>query len=347
MTTAISEAGLQSTLRRPDGGAGRVRRPGESSHAYALFQEPWWLDAVAPGRWDEVVVEQDRAIVARMPFMIKRKFGLTALTQPAFTFFLGPWFRALEGKYDRQLSRQKELVAELLSMLPAHHVFRARLAPELTNWLPFYWAGFDARPLYTYRIEDLSDEEVLWRNVNKDMRTTIRRAARKVAVRTDLGVDAMLDLQERTYERHGWRKPDRALFRRLDEACAARACRQVLVAEDAMGRRHAATYLVWDSRCTFAIGGGIDHELSRSGTAHLLRWESIRFASRVTTAFDFVGSMAEPVERAFRAVGARQLLSMHVSKMSRRMRAITAGREFADALFGRSLEKRRRILARA
>jgi hypothetical protein len=35
-------------------------------------------------------------------------------------------------------------------------------------------------------------------------------------------------------------------------------------------------------------------------------WEAIKFASTVTESFDFEGSMIEPVERFFRAFGARQ-----------------------------------------
>jgi hypothetical protein len=35
-------------------------------------------------------------------------------------------------------------------------------------------------------------------------------------------------------------------------------------------------------------------------------WEAIKFASTVTKRFDFEGSMIEPVERFFRAFGAKQ-----------------------------------------
>jgi hypothetical protein len=30
----------------------RQPRADETSCANAIFQQPWWLDAVAPGRWD-------------------------------------------------------------------------------------------------------------------------------------------------------------------------------------------------------------------------------------------------------------------------------------------------------
>ncbi len=45
------------------------------------FEQPWWLEAVAPGRWGETVVERRGEIVARLPYMSKQKLGLTVLTR--------------------------------------------------------------------------------------------------------------------------------------------------------------------------------------------------------------------------------------------------------------------------
>src|SRR5690349_7234170 len=59
--------------------------------AHTPFEQPWWLDAVAPGSWGEVVVERQGEPVARLPYVRKRKLGLTVLTQPPLTRFVGPW----------------------------------------------------------------------------------------------------------------------------------------------------------------------------------------------------------------------------------------------------------------
>ena len=37
--------------------------------AHALFQQPWWLDAVAPGAWDAAVVTKDGQMVGRLPYV--------------------------------------------------------------------------------------------------------------------------------------------------------------------------------------------------------------------------------------------------------------------------------------
>jgi Acetyltransferase (GNAT) domain len=331
--TASTTRGVDGAARRPSGEAqalGQIEMP----EAYGPFQEPWWLDAVAPGAWDEVRVERDGELVARMPFMIKRRFGMKALTQPPLTQFLGPWLNTGSGKYATQLTRQKELMLQLIALLPPYDVCRMQFAPEVTNWLPFYWAGFTATPLYTYRIPDLSDEHELWAEIDTSERTKIRKVMKGVVVRRDLGIDALLELQEKTYARHGWLMPARELYYRMDEACRARGCCQNFVAEDARGRHHAAQYIVWDRACAYAVAGGLNHDLAKSGAGSLIRWESVRFAAGVTRSYDFVGSTFEPVEHVFRMLGGRQVTCLSVSRLSRRMRVLSKAQELAWSMAG-------------
>ncbi len=42
-----------------------------------LFQQPWWLNAVAPGQWDTIVVEHGGRVVGRFPYIKKQRLGLT------------------------------------------------------------------------------------------------------------------------------------------------------------------------------------------------------------------------------------------------------------------------------
>lgn len=62
--------------------------------------------------------------------------------------------------------------------------------------------------------------------------------------------------------------------------------------------------------------GGSDPDLRNSGANSLCMWEAIKFASTATKAFDFEGSMIEPVERFFRAFGARQKPYFQISKIN-------------------------------
>lgn len=311
--------------------------PQRPSCVDSIFQQPWWLEAVAPGRWGEALVTRGDEVAARMPYVIKKKYGLVALTQPPLTQNLGPWLRPSGAKYANQLAEQKDLMRALIEQLPGFDLFRQNFSPVIANWLPFYWAGFDATVGYTYRIEDLTDLDLIWQGFRDSIRRGIRKARRAVAVRDDLGAEKCLDLVELTFRRQERKLPfSRDVALRLDSACARHGARRILFAQDAQGRIHAALYLVWDDRAAYYLMGGGDPDLRSSGATSLLMWEAIQFASTVTRVFDFEGSMVESIERFFRSFGARQTPYFQVTKMSRRMRLLTASKDLCAALVGRA-----------
>src|SRR5262249_8948402 len=80
-----------------------------TSDARAIFAEPWWLEAVAPGAWGEAVVEKGGRVAARMPWVRARRRGATLLVTPPLTKTLGPWIRAESGRTTSRLEREKDL----------------------------------------------------------------------------------------------------------------------------------------------------------------------------------------------------------------------------------------------
>jgi hypothetical protein len=50
--------------------------------SYCIFQEPWWLDAVAAGSWQSLEVIRGTQVVARMPIVPRRSYGFTIIRQP-------------------------------------------------------------------------------------------------------------------------------------------------------------------------------------------------------------------------------------------------------------------------
>lgn len=308
----------------------------ETNYAYSVFQQPWWLDAVAPGHWGEVAVIKGSEVFARMPYVVKKKCGFTLLTMPPLTQTLGPWLRPSHAKYANQLGEQKDLLEELIKKLPPFDYFSQNFSPAVTNWLPFYWAGFKQTTRYTYRIEDLSDLDKVWAGFRENIRSDIRKAQKLVAVRDDLGIEQFIQINRLTFTRQGRSLPYAAeLVKRIDKACSERNARRIFFAQDADGRVHAAVYMVWDVNAAYYLMGGGDPELRRSGATSLLLWEAIKFASQVSRCFDFEGSMLEPIERFFRAFGGKQVPYFHLTKCSRRMQVILSGRDLLRALLGR------------
>ena len=281
--------------------------------AYCIFQEPWWLDAVAPNAWQSLEVVEGGQIVARMPIVLQRKLGFSVIRQPPLTQVLGPWIRTSSANAAKRMTREKRLLNQLIDQLPPWDYFEANFHRGMTNWLPFYWRGFEQTTRYTYLLEEIANLEKVWAELHQNVRNNIRKAQRTLHVRTDMSLDRLLDVVETTFRRQGQRLPfSRNLMHRIDTACSLRGARRIFFAEDAQGRLHAALYLVMDETCAYYLLAGANPELRESGAQNLLLWEAIRCASEMRLIFDFEGSMLEPVERVCRAFGARQVPYMRV-----------------------------------
>ena len=307
---AISTAVGECPLTRP--GAAQPATALQSRDAavctHSLFEQGWWLDAIAPGRWDAATVSSGGEIVGRLPYVRMRRCGVTILGQPPLTQFLGPWIKPGGGTAYERLEYEHDVMRELIAALPRHDVFLQECHHSITNCLPFYWQGFAQSVRYTYIIDDLSDHDQLWAELSTTVRTHIRKAQRQVIVRATDDIETLIALNRMTFQRQGMAAPYSAdQIRRLDAACSARGLHRIFCAEDADGRAHAALYLVWDADSAYCLMSGNDPQLRHSGAVSLLRWEAIKFAGGVTRCFDFEGSMLQPVERFIRAFGGRQV----------------------------------------
>jgi hypothetical protein len=300
---------------------------GSMACANAIFQQPWWLDAVAPGRWRETTVERDGRVIGRLPYVVRGRSRLRMLTMPPLTQTLGPWVERSSAGAARALGDELELLAALEAGLPRAAAFVQHFSPTMLNALPFYWAGYTLEVRYTYRLHGLRAPDALWDGLRGNTRREIRKARRQLEIRDDLGLDRFYAVWTRTFTRQGL-EPSVSLAQlaRLDAACAARDARALLFACDAANRVHAVIYVVWDRHAAFHLLGGADPELRTSGASSLLMWEAITRAASVTDVFDFEGSMLKPVERFFRAFGSRQTPYLRVSRTSRGARAALAVR---------------------
>lgn len=306
----------------------------EIPQANSLFQQPYWLDAVSPGQWGAAVVTSGGHVIARLPYAIRKEFGLTRLIMPKLTKFLGPWLSPATGKYASELARQKDVMFSLIGQLPRFDFFTQNFHYSITNWLPFYWKGFSQTTRYSYVLDDIQDEKRLWSELQGNTRREIRKAGRQVEVRDDLGIHSFLELNRKTFARQKMPLPySRELVLRIDAALGQRNQRRIFSAADTRGRIHAALYLIWDSDSAFYLMGGANPDLRNSGSSSLLMWEAIRFSSTVTRRFDFEGSMVEPIERFFRGFGARQQPFFTIVSMTRRMRLYSLCRKAADRVF--------------
>jgi hypothetical protein len=331
--TIAGESGAPAPDRPEPGVAPARSHAAAAPCTHSIFEEAWWLEAVAPGSWGEAIVKRGEEVFARLPYVLKRRLGVRVVTQPPLTPSLGPWIRQTPGKYAKQLETEKDLMSELIEELPPFDAFRQNFSPAVTNWLPFYWAGFEATPRYTYRIPDLSDLDAVWDDLAPNVRRHVRKAEKELTLRTDLGVDVLHELNRQIFERQGLPAPyDAQLLRRLDRACAERGANATLFAVDTRDRVQAAAFVVHDGDVSYLLTSGVDTALRGSGAQSFLTWAAIRQSAAVSGSFDFAGSMLEPVERFNRAFGARQRPYLFVRRTRAQVTPLLIAQDRARAL---------------
>ncbi|GAA3706785.1 GNAT family N-acetyltransferase [Oceanisphaera sediminis] len=299
----------------------KYRQLCEKEITIPIFSQAWWLDSVAGDGWDVVLVEKGDEIHASMPYVTKKKYGLTILSQPALTQHLGPWLRPSVAKYARRLAQEKDLLQALYSQLPMHVHYSQNWHHQCTNWLPLHWMGYAQTTRYTYIINELNDLDMVNKNFDTNIRTDIRKAQNKAGVKvvTDLPIDTFLKLNRKVFSRQGMTLPySEELVKRIDKNATSRNAGKCFIAVDEQGRHHAGVYIIWDNNSAYYLLGGGDPDLRNSGATSLCMWEAIQFAATVTKSFDFEGSMIEPIERFFRAFGAQQVPYFSVSRTQSR-----------------------------
>jgi hypothetical protein len=333
----VARATTTTTTAMPVSQSDSAQAAAARRMSYCIFQEPWWLDAVAPGAWHDITVTSGGVVRARWPIYQERRGLFDVITLPPLTHRLGPWLDLGDAtKSARRYELEKDLTVALLEQLPPHDILQINCHSGITNALPFVWAGFEEMARYTYVIDLAQSETELWDALRENIRRETRKARKQLTVETIDDVAACIRLIGKTYARQGNPNPfDSPAMHCLDAACAERNRREMLVARDESGAIHAAIYLVWDETTTYYLAGGADPELRTSGAHSLLMWEALVRSRARSTEFDMTGSMVESIERFFRAFGGQQRIYFSLNKMSRRARCAWHGKKMIQALIGR------------
>ncbi|EGQ9631793.1 GNAT family N-acetyltransferase [Vibrio cholerae] len=286
----------------------KYRRLCEQESTIPIFSQAWWLDAVAGDNWDVCIVEKGDKIQATMPYVVQKKFGLTLLIQPKLTQTLGPWLRSSTAKYSKQLSQQKDLMEALIDQLPKYHYFSQNWHYSNTNWLPFYWKGFEQTTRYTYVIEKTSDLERVFSDFEHSKRKNMKKSESIIKVVFDISAEEFYENHKMTLKKQGLEiSYSFKLFKRIYDEGYKRNQAKTIAAFDHDGNLHAALFVIWDGISAYDLISTIDPDYRTYGAASVLIRDIIRYTSQFVNKFDFEGSMIEPVERSFRQFGAKQI----------------------------------------
>lgn len=289
-----------------------------TEYANSVFEQPWWLDIVAEDRWGEIFYKGNGKIQARLPYVWKKGILGRRIQMPKLTQTLGFWMEDFEReKGNKDLTRQKEMIDSLLDQLPSSREIRICLDHRCSYVLPCLWKGYRIVPSYSYRINDLTDLDRIYGNFGKIVKKNIKSAGHKVRITDEIDIDRLYRMLEATFKNQKRKYPhSKELIKNIVTECEKRNAGKMLTAVDENGNVHASSYFIYDENVCYYLISGSSPEFRSSGAQTLILWEGIQFASKVSKAFDFEGSMIEGIEGFFRAFGGELIVNYEIRKQS-------------------------------
>lgn len=278
--------------------------------AIPIFSQVWWLNAVAQDSWDVLLYETENEILASMVYVFVNtdqgmKIGKATLTQNNGIYIKYPSIlkQANKGSYEQ---RAIDAIIDQLEGLSVYH-YEQNYHYSFTNWLPFYWRGYQQTTRYTYVIEDTSDLDNIEKNFTSALRNHLKQARKNLYVREDIPIEEFYNINEMTFIRQGKKIPyTLEQVRRIDEIARLRnSCRSFGI-YDKLGNIHGGAYYVWDANSVYYIMSGGNPDFRSSQPQSLCIWEGIKLANQLHKKFDFEGSMLKTVEPTFREYGGVQ-----------------------------------------
>jgi hypothetical protein len=273
--------------RKAQGGKAASRAAAKPAPAQSglLFHEPWWLNAVTQGHYEEVRVTNGEQVIGRLPFVISRKMGLTTLRMPPFTHLLGPVVDAGQGKPQTQMLKRMSVVRELIDQLPKFDHFKQALSASSiasassVDGLAFQDRGFEITPQYTFRIDCRRDPEQIWQDMHFKTRQHIRRAEEKFRVSTVDDACRFTQFYETNVRKQGLvNHINFAPFGTVLSESQMRDCGEILCASWPDGTPTAMVFLVWGQGTMYYLLSTRASDAGDNGSVNLLLWTAVQRA---------------------------------------------------------------------
>jgi hypothetical protein len=306
-----------------------------------LFHEPWWLDAVTQGRFEEVRVTSGDQVVGRLPFVISRKMGLTTLRMPPFTHLLGPVVDAGEGKLQTQLLKRMSIVRDLLDQLPRFDHFKQALSASIVDGLAFQDRGFEITPQYTFRIDCRRDPQQIWQEMHFKTRQHIRRAEEKFRVSTVEDAGKFIKFYDTNVRKQGLTNNiDFTPFGTVLSESQMRDCGEILCASWPDGTPTAMVFLVWGHGTMYYLLSTRASDAGDNGSVNLLLWVAVQRAHERGLVLDLDGVSSSGTARFLSRFGGNPELRLIVrrskflySALQTTKRRLVGGKADATAAF--------------
>jgi hypothetical protein len=282
-----------------------------------LFQQYWWMETVCEGKeWDVLLSQKEGRIEGALPYLIGHRMGLRFIVQPQLTQYCGPWYNPPQGanRPDFEHRVGAELAGQLLGLKP--HIFVQHFSPKTTDWLPFYWAGFQQTTRYTYRFPSIADADMLYAQASRARRQNMADVEQCCTLDKSFSPIEFAAMHHDYFVR---RKGSNLLQQSFVELVCATALQRgqalLWALRNKVGKAVNVSFVVYDDQCAYALMSAITDDAPRNSQTYLF-WQMIRHLSTVTQSFDFEGSMDAGNEYFYRTFGTVQTPFFEVTHFS-------------------------------
>lgn len=273
-----------------------------------IYSQSWWLDAVCKAEnWDVWLYETGGSVQAAMPYFFTVRNGRKYITKAPLTQNNGIIFSYPDGAKPVAKSIFEEKVIDAACEFIRSKnvdVYEQQYQPAFRNWLPFFWNYYTAVTRYTYVIENTTNLDKIWSEINSKRRSIIKKGQRN-STYAELDIEKFYKEHEKIYTKQGLNCPfSYDLWIRLATACMEHnsgkiSCR---IAND--GNVAAVSFVAWDQKSLYKLMGGPMPEYAHLDAYSALTWDEINLAHQLGVVYDFEGSVIKRISKSFREYGA-------------------------------------------
>ena len=287
-----------------------------------VFSAPWWLDAVAGGTWDVILIEEGGSIVASFPYVYtKGKLGIKKIEMPPLTQKLGPYIVYDKNiSYTTKIGYEHKIYQQIIDALPEYDEFNISFDQQYKNWLPFYWNGFEQSTRYSYQLVDIKYSDKLYEGFVANKKQRIKKASKDLVFKTDLSIEEFYNYFSNIIKnREDTVSFSFEMFSKIYEAAYTHNQGKTCYCIDNDGHIHAVALIIWDTVAAYYLIAMRDSKYNGSGGTEFLISEMIKYVSQFVDVFDFEGSMIQGVEQSFRYFGTQQTEYYSISKINNKL----------------------------
>lgn len=276
-----------------------------------VFSTPDWLDLVCgPSNWDAcIAIDKGGRVMGMMPFCFKRSLGQLVIRMPKLTPFLDIWINYPAGMRtaSRKDAYRRRVIRKLINQLPKFVYFSQHYSYSLTDWLPFYWQGFQQTTLYSFIMEPGKPTYSTFEGLKSETRNMVRRAAQHLDILESDDTSVFHALNSKSFQRQGISIPySHTLLDQLNRLLRSKDQSKLYLAQDIAGGISAGILIVYGHKTNYCLASGLDKKKAIPGAMQFLLWHAIEDAMRQGRSFDFEGSMIPGVAKMFSGFGAEQ-----------------------------------------